>query len=72
MIEVGLMSLEDLRKKAPGRLSIKQAIAILGISETTFYRLREDGKIPGVFTLGRRTLIERDRLLDWMEKQMTQ
>ena len=65
------MSMDELRAHAPARLNIKEALAILRIGAATFYRLRDDDKIPGVFRVGRRTFIDRDRLLDWIEEGMT-
>ena len=61
------MSLKELRKRAPARLTIKQALEILGISRMTLHRWREDGLVPGVIKIGRSVRIERDTLLDWIE-----
>lgn len=65
------MSLQEIRAHAPARLTIRQAIAILGISPATFHRWREDGKIPGVITIGRSTKVEKAIFLDWIEDHMT-
>lgn len=65
------MSFEKLRLFAPARLSIKEAVSILRISEATFHRLYQDGTIPGIFKVGGRTFVDRDRLIGWMEADMT-
>ena len=65
------MNIAELRQQAPARLSIREALIILQIGPATFYRLCNEGKIPGVFRIGRRTFIDRDRLLDWLEAEMT-
>ena len=67
--ELEMMSIDELREKAPARLNSIQASAILGVSRQTFWRWRQDGLIPGVFGVpGRRVIVLRDRLLDWMEQ----
>lgn len=68
---LSMMSLSEIRQHAPGRLSIQQTATILGISLATFHRWREDGLVPGVIKIGRRTFIERDVLCQWLENQMT-
>lgn len=65
------MGIQQLRQHAPARLSIKEALAILRIGPATFYRLCDADEIPGIFRVGRRTFIDRDRLLDWIEERMT-
>lgn len=65
------MSLQEIRDRAPARLTINQVIAVLGISRATFHRWREDGKIPGVITIGRNISIEKAVFLDWVEDHMT-
>ena len=47
-------------------LSIEQALAMTGLSRTTFYRLRRDGDIRTV-KVGSRTLVPVKSLRDWME-----
>ena len=67
------MSLAELRREAPGRLTPKEAAAILRVSRASLYRHIEDGLIPGVLTFGKRCSIrvDRDALLDWMSGAMS-
>lgn len=65
------MTIPELRDKAPARLTVAEVLSIIRVSRATFYRMREDGEIPGAFKIGARLFIDRDKLLDWFEAQIT-
>ena len=50
-------------------LSIPEAAKLLGISHSMAYHRFHGGEIPGMFALGRRTLVSRKVLEEWVEAQ---
>ena len=53
---------------SPLLLSVVQAARLLGISRNLAYELVHQGRIPHV-RLGRRVLVPRDELVDWIERE---
>lgn len=51
-------------------LSVGEAAALLGVSKPTVYELIHRADFPS-FQIGRRTLISRVRLAEWVEAQAT-
>ena len=49
----------------PYHLTVREAVQLSGIGRTKFYRLIGDGEVRAV-KLGRRTLVERESLLDFI------
>jgi excisionase family DNA binding protein len=61
------MTFAELREKAPARLTVNDAAAILSASISSVYRWIEDGKLPGAMKLNGIIRIDRDTLLDHLE-----
>ena len=53
-------------------LSVKEAAKLLGVSPPTFYVLCERADFDALVRIGKRKLILRHRLMDWLENQATQ
>lgn len=58
-------TLDDL----PPFCSVEDVLEVLCISRATVYRLAGQGKIPCI-RLGRRIVLSRDRLKNWLEEEM--
>lgn len=58
-------TLDDL----PPFCSVEDVLEVLCISRATAYRLAGQGKIPCI-RLGRRIVLSRDRLKNWLEEEM--
>lgn len=52
----------------PEALPMPAAAAAAGISRAMLYRLLADGRGPRVVRLGRRTLVRREALAEWLRK----
>jgi excisionase family DNA binding protein len=48
-----------------GMFTVAQFCETHGISPTTFYELKKEGRAPSVVKIGRRTLIPREAAEDW-------
>ena len=62
--------------QAPERLadlpeicSVADILAVFPVSRATLYRMAEQGKLPS-FRVGRRVLISREHLIDWMDREL--
>jgi excisionase family DNA binding protein len=53
----------------PFLLTVKDVAAFLRTSRAAVYSMVERGRLPGVTRIGRRLLIRRDRLVDWLDRQ---
>ncbi len=54
---------------APVFLTVSEVAEILRTSEPAIYVMRQRGQLPGVTLIGRRILIRRDALLDWLDER---
>lgn len=63
-MQMNYTSLEQL----PITLSANQVAAVLGISRASAYSLMHAKDFPTIY-LGRRMVVEKNRLLDWMNAQ---
>ena len=59
-----VVSLEDL----PYTLNADQVAAVLGIGRSSAYILMHSADFPTI-RIGKRLLVARDRLAEWMDKQ---
>ena len=50
-------------------MTIDEAAAVLRTSRKGVYAMVERGRLPGVVRIGRRVLIRRHRLLDWLDQK---
>lgn len=55
----------------PVILNMKNVAAVLGISESGAYDLCKSKEFPA-FRVGNRILIQRDKLIEWIEQQAAQ
>lgn len=62
--------------QAPDRLadlpeicSVADILAVFSVSRATLYRMAEQGQLPS-FRVGRRVLISREHLIDWMDREL--
>ena len=53
-------------ESTPATIKVPQAAEILGISRQTAYELAAQGKLPGALRLGRRILVSRRMLDDYL------
>jgi len=49
-------------------LVVKEVADVLRTSTAAIYAMVERGQLPGVTRVGRRILIHRDSLLDWLDE----
>ncbi len=54
---------------APVFLTTLEVADILRTSRAAIYVMRQRGQLPGVTRIGRRILIRRDALLDWLDER---
>ena len=54
---------------APVFLLTREVAGILRTSRAAIYVMVERGQLPGVTRIGRRILIEREALLDWLHER---
>jgi len=50
-------------------LTIEETASLLRSTPGTMYEWAERGKLPGLTKLGRRSLVRRDDLLKWLNRQ---
>jgi excisionase family DNA binding protein len=55
----------------PALLLVPEVAAVLRTSAKSVYSMIERGAIPGVIRIGRRVLIRRDSLVDWLSQKST-
>lgn len=67
MLQSSYQSFEQL----PVILNMKNVAAVLGISESGAYDLCKAEGFPA-FRVGNRILIQRDKLIEWIEQQAAQ
>ena len=53
---------------APVLFTAQEVADILRTSRSAIYSMVERGQLPGVTRIGRRMLIRRDALLDWLDE----
>ena len=54
---------------APVFLTTLEVADILRTTRAAIYVMRQRGQLPGVTRIGRRILIEREALLDWLHER---
>lgn len=54
---------------APVFLTTLEVADILRTTRAAIYVMRQRGQLPGVTLIGRRILIRRDALLDWLDER---
>lgn len=57
-------------QEKPVGMSIAEAAAEAGVSESTLYSLANQGKLPGARRIGKRIIIHRDTFLSWLAEGM--
>ena len=58
-------------QRAPEFFIPREVAAMLRTSRPAIYAMVERGQLPGVTRIGRRILIRRDALLDWLNQKDT-
>jgi hypothetical protein len=58
----------DMPSTGPDALSIAEFCAANGIGQTTFFKLRKQGKAPRMMQVGSRVLISAEAAKDWREE----
>ena len=53
----------------PMLLTAAETAALLRTSRTAIYAMAERGQLPGVTRIGRRLLVRRDVLVDWLDQK---
>lgn len=53
-------------------LTVREAAAIVGVSEPTMYDITHRADFPACITVGRKRVILRHKLYEWMEQQAGQ
>lgn len=56
-------------QNVPAFLTADEVSAVLRTSRKAIYAMVERGQLPGVFKIGRRVLVDRARLLQWLEER---
>ena len=59
----------NLRVGGPTLLLVGEVAAILRTSPKAVYAMVERGLLPGVVRIGRRVLVQRDDLVDWLSQK---
>ncbi len=57
--------------EAPILLTANETADLLRTSRKAVYVMAERGQLPGVTRIGRRLLVRRDALLDWLDQKRT-
>ena len=57
-------------QEKPVGMSIAEAAAEAGVSESTLYSLANQGKLPGARRIGKRIIIHRATFLSWLAEGM--
>ena len=65
------MSMQDMGLIRP-TMTVQEAAAFIGISAPTMYELTDREDFTALIRIGRRKLILRAKLLEWLEVQATQ
>ena len=65
------MSMQDMGLMRP-TMTVQEAAALIGISAPTMYELTERPDFTALIRIGRRKLVLRAKLLEWLESQATQ
>ena len=55
----------------PVLLTADETAALLRTSRKAVYAMVERGQLPGVTRIGRRVLIRREALIDWLDQKRT-
>ena len=55
----------------PVLLTTEEAASLLRTTRKAIYAMVERGQIPGITRIGRRVLIRRTDLLDWLDQKRT-
>jgi excisionase family DNA binding protein len=58
-------------RELPFLLTVADAAAILRTTRKAIYAMAARGALPGATRLGRRLLVRRDDLLDWLDRNRT-
>ncbi len=58
-----------MSKSFPDLLTMTEVAALLRTSRKATYSMVARGQLPGVIRIGRRVLIQRDELLDWLDER---
>jgi len=53
----------------PTLLKVQEVADLLRTSAAAIYAMVERGQLPGVTRIGRRILVRRDALLDWLDQK---
>ena len=53
---------------SPVLLTVAETAALLRTSRKAVYAMVERGQLPGVIRIGRRLLVRRDALVDWLDE----
>ena len=56
-------------QRAPEFFTVQEVAEILRTSPSAIYAMLARGQLPGVTRIGRRILIRRDALLDWLDER---
>ncbi len=56
----------------PVLLTVDETADVLRTSRKAIYVMAERGQLPGVTRVGRRLLVRRDALVDWLDQKRTQ
>ena len=59
------------RTALPMLLTADETADLLRTSRKAVYAMSERGQLPGVTRIGRRLLVRRDVLLDWLDQKRT-
>ena len=54
---------------SPVLLTVAETAALLRTSRKAVYAMVERGQLPGVIRIGRRLLVRRDALVDWLDQK---
>ena len=56
-------------QRVPEFFTVQEVAEILRTSRAAIYAMVERGQLPGVTRIGRRILIQREALLDWLHER---
>ena len=63
-VEGGIKNPQDL----PLLLTVSEVASLLRTSSKAIYSMADRGQLPGITKIGRRLLIHRDDLLEWLDR----
>ncbi len=55
----------------PQLMTANEVASVLRTTTKAVYTMVERGQLPGVIRIGRRVLVHRDELLDWLDRSRT-